>query len=114
MSSRWSPNSRTADAELSNDWLISQIPRSRLLGAWLVAVFSFLGIAKCLLNLYREELEIGKTVLAVKSMSAKIHIEFRTRWQPNLTFVFRKRHGTILNVLMLQAKPDLRYLVRQI
>jgi Transposase len=51
-----------------------------LLGQWRAAVFSFLGITKRLLHFYREELEIRKAVLAVKSVSPNIHIKFSTRW----------------------------------
>jgi len=45
-----------------------------------VAIFSLLGIAKCLLHFHKEELEIREAVLPVKSMAEKIHIEFSTRW----------------------------------
>jgi hypothetical protein len=56
----------------------SQLPESRIMRKWLVAAFSFLGIAKRLLRFYREEFEVRKTVPAVKSMAKKIQIEFTT------------------------------------
>lgn len=72
------------------------------------------GIAKCLLHVYREELEVRKGVLPIEFMSTEIHVEFSTRWQPDLTPAFRKRHGTIFDVLMLQPHLDFRNLIRQI
>ena len=68
-----------------------------------MAVSSFLGIAKRLLRCNEEELEVGKSVSPVKPMAMKIHIEFSRGRQPDLTFGFRKAHGAIFDVLVLQT-----------
>src|ERR1700730_6478646 len=75
---------------------------------------SFLGIAECLLHFHGEELNIRKAVPAIKSVAKKIHIHFAARWQPDLTLAFGKRHGMILDVLVLQAKANLWYCLHQI
>lgn len=47
-------------------------------------------------------------------MAEKIHIHLGARWEPDLAFVLSKWHRTILDLLMLQAKANLRYGFRQI